>query len=396
MAVDGDGTDGGGGSQPPVKPAAKEKKEVPTLRLSQFPKNDHVSDDYEDLDLEYSSLVLGSLEKYLPTEILTAERIVKYLFMSDVLEKYITRGDLTMAKNRKEYRQNIISNYQPRFRELYNFDPKLLLLPPFRNAISENTEESIRRIISEPFPGVFVFQMFHPAFFQILLSEVENFRMWALRTMLKIKRPTSKSMYGVVLDDFGLDIMLNKLKEEFIFPLCKVLFPEVCGEMFDSHHGVVVEYGENRSVAELGYQIDDSEITLNVCLSKQFAGGELCFRGLRCKKHARAEAKPEETFDYSQIPGQAILYRGCHRNGARATTSGYRANMILWCRNSLFREMETYQKECSDWCGQCAHETKEKESQILAAKRKEMIKVEGEAKRSTDKPWLVYVRRSKK
>ncbi|XP_010479297.1 PREDICTED: uncharacterized PKHD-type hydroxylase At1g22950-like [Camelina sativa] len=396
MAVDGDGTDGGGDTQPPVNFAAEEETEMPRLWLSEFPNNEHVSDNYEDLDLEYSSIVLRSLEKYLPIEMLKAERIVKYLFMSDILEKYITWGDLTMAKNRKEYRQNIKSNYQPRFRELYDFDPKVFLLYSFRNAISENTEESFRRIISEPFPGVFVFQMFQPDFIQRLLKEVDNFRIWTFRTNLKIRKPTYKTIHGVVLDDFGLSIMLNKLMQDFIFPLCKVFFPDVCGEMFDSHHGFVVEYGENRNVAELGCQIDDSEITLNVCLSKQFEGGELCFRGKRCKKHARADAHPEEIFDYRQIPGQAILYRGCHRTGARATTSGSRVNMSLWCKSSFFREMETYQKDFSDRCGQCAHETKEKESQILASKTKEMIRIESGAKSSTDKPWRVYVRRSKK
>jgi len=63
---------------------------------------------------------------------------------------------------------------QPLSRELYNFDPELFLLPSFRKAISENTKESFRRIISEPFPGVLVFQMFQPDFFQKLIVEVTH------------------------------------------------------------------------------------------------------------------------------------------------------------------------------------------------------------------------------
>ena len=31
--------------------------------------------------------------------------------------------------------------------------------------------------------------------------------------------------------------------------------------------------------------MDDSEVTLNVCLGKQFTGGDLFFRGVRCEKH---------------------------------------------------------------------------------------------------------------
>lgn len=39
--------------------------------------------------------------------------------------------------------------------------------------------------------------------------------------------------------------------------------------------------------------MDDSEVTLNVCLGKQFSGGELFFRGIRCEKHVNTETQPE-------------------------------------------------------------------------------------------------------
>lgn len=40
----------------------------------------------------------------------------------------------------------------------------------------------------------------------------------------------------------------------------------------------------------------------------------------------------QESFDYDHLPGHAVLHRGRHRHGARATTSGHRANLIMWCR----------------------------------------------------------------
>lgn len=43
----------------------------------------------------------------------------------------------------------------------------------------------------------------------------------------------------------------------------------------------------------------------------------------------------QEIFDYSHVPGQAVLHRGRHRHGARATTSGHRINLLLWCRRYL-------------------------------------------------------------
>lgn len=38
-----------------------------------------------------------------------------------------------------------------------------------------------------------------------------------------------------------------------------------------------------------GFHVDDSEVTLNVCLGKQFTGGDLFFRGVRCDKHVNSE-----------------------------------------------------------------------------------------------------------
>ncbi|KAG7594504.1 Prolyl 4-hydroxylase alpha subunit [Arabidopsis thaliana x Arabidopsis arenosa] len=376
MAVEGEGA-----SQPPVTTtAAATTTERAIARLSRFPNMEHICDNYGDLKLEFSSSVLSSLEKYLPPEMLTANREAKAKFMSDILRKYISRSECFIAKLRNNYWQRINSEYKPLYRGWCNFDPELFLLPAFRNAISENTEESFRRIISEPFPGVLVFQMFQPDFFEKLILEVENFRKWAHETNFPIRRPNKTSKHGVILDDFGLDIMFKKLMEDFIFPICKVFFPEVCGAMFDSHYGFFIENGEDKD-AELGCRVDDSEITLDVCLRKQFEGGEISFVGTRCQKHYETNIKPEEVFRYYHTQGQAILHRGRHRHGARATTAScYRANMILWCRNSLFREMETYEKEFPGWCGQCAHEKKEKESQSLAAKRKGMIRIVGGGK----------------
>ena len=40
----------------------------------------------------------------------------------------------------------------------------------------------------------------------------------------------------------------------------------------------------------------------------------------------------QEMYDYTHIPGRAVLHRGRHRHGARATSSGLRINLLLWCR----------------------------------------------------------------
>lgn len=346
------------------------------LRLN---RNDsHESENYEDLELEFSPVLYGKLEQYLPASLLGVSRESKARYMEEILSRYVSTGERSRVQRHREYRQRIISSYQPLHKELYALNASDFFVPSFINAITENTEESLRNIISEPSPGVYTFKMLQPVFCEVLLSELEHFEKWVQEAKFRIMRPNTMNKYGAVLDDFGLESMLDSLMEEFIRPISTVFFPEVGGSTLDSHHGFVVEYGKDRDV-DLGFHVDDSEVTLNVCLGKNFSGGELFFRGVRCDKHVNSETQPEEILDYSHVPGQAVLHRGRHRHGARATTSGHRINLLLWCRSSCFRELRKYQKDFSGWCGECAREKKERQQQSIAAMKMELFRTNGES-----------------
>ncbi|KAH8487346.1 hypothetical protein H0E87_026057 [Populus deltoides] len=329
-------TGGGNGVVEPEKKPAPVI--VPSQRLRLHANKDHMPESYEDLQLDFCPSIFSSLEKYLPPNMLHDSREEKVKFMRDILLKYLPHGERTRAQKHREYRQKIISHYKPLKRELYTMHPVTFFVPSFMKAINDNTEDSLRSIISEPSPGVLTFEMLQPRFCELLVAEVENFEAWVNDTKFRIMRPNTMNKYGAVLDDFGLETMLDKLMDGFIRPISKVFFPDVGGATLDSHHGFVVEYGKDWDV-DLGFHVDDSEVTLNVCLGKQFSGGELFFRGTRCDKHVNTGSQPEEIFDYSHIPGRAVLHLGRHRHGARATTSGHRINLLLWCR-SLQRDEE--------------------------------------------------------
>ncbi|CAL2232420.1 unnamed protein product [Prunus armeniaca] len=336
-------------------------------RLRLNPNKEHKPDSYDDLhQLEFSPLLFSSLERYLPPTMLNGSRDLKLQYMRDILLRYSSESERTRVQRHREYRQKIISHYQPVHKELYTMQAAQFFVPSFLKAINENTEDSFRSIMAEPAPGIYTFEMLQPYFCELLLSEVETFERWVIETNFRIMRPNTMNRYGCVLDDFGLETMLDKLMEDFIRPMSRVFFPEVGGSTLDSHHGFVVEYGTDKD-AELGFHVDDSEVTLNVCLGKQFSGGELFFRGIRCDKHVNSETQSEEIFDYSHVPGHAVLHRGRHRHGARATTSGCRVNLLLWCRSSVFRELKKYQKDSSNWCGECQREKKERQRQSIAA-----------------------------
>ncbi|KAI4374485.1 hypothetical protein MLD38_012473 [Melastoma candidum] len=381
MSGEGNGVVTGGDRRhsPETRPMTSSTVTVATSqqRLRLNPNKDHKPESYEDLELEFSPAIFSSLERYLPPSMLGVERNEKVKFMREILVKYLPLGERNRSQRHREYRQKIMSNYQPLHREIYTIHPSTFFTPAFLKAIGDNSEEGYRSIMSEPSPGIFTFEIFQPRFCELLLSEVENFEKWVTEAKFRIMRPNTMNKFGAVLDDFGLEIMLEKLMENFVRPISKVLFPEVGGSTLDSHHGFVVEYGKDRDV-DLAFHVDDSEVTLNVCLGKQFSGGELFFRGVRCDKHVNTGSHQEEIFDYCHEPGRAVLHRGRHRHGARATTSGHRINLLLWCRSSVFREMKKYQKDFSSWCGECLHDKKDRQLQSIASTRSELLRKEGE------------------
>ncbi|PNY11083.1 putative PKHD-type hydroxylase [Trifolium pratense] len=287
-----------------------------TTRLLGSPRSDHMPDNYEDLPLDFNPLVFTSLERHLPPHVINLSKDVKAHYMSNILLRYLPHSERTRMQKQKEYRQKIILNYP-----------------------------------------------------------VDHFERWVHETKFRIMRPNTMNQYGAVLDDFGLENMLDKLMNDFIRPLAGVFFSEIGGSTLDSHHGFVVEYGTNRDV-DLGFHVDDAEVTLNICLGTQFSGGELFFRGVRCDEHVNTETQTGEIFDYSHVPGHAVLHSGRHRHGARPTISGNRINLILWCRSSAFREIKKYQREFPNWCGECRRKKKERERVSIAATKEELLKRE--------------------
>ncbi|KAI9120119.1 hypothetical protein K1719_008767 [Acacia pycnantha] len=322
-----------------------------------------------------SPFLFSSLEQYLPPDMLDAPRDAKLQYMKAILYRYSPESERTRVQRHKEYKQKIILNYPPLHKEIYTIHAENFFTPSFLKAIRDNTEESFRSVIAEPSAGIYTFEMLQPQFCEMLVSEVDHFERWVHETKCRIMRPNTMNHYGAVLDDLGMETMLDKLMNDYIIPLARVFFAGVGGPTLDSHHGFVVEYGIHRDT-ELGFHVDDSEVTLNICLGKQFTGGELFFRGVRCDEHVTTQPLSEEIFDYSHVPGRAVLHNGRHRHGARATTSGQRINLIIWCRSSSFREMKKYLKDFSSWCGECRRKKKERERLSIAATKQELLKRE--------------------
>eukprot|EP01129_Flabellula_baltica_P005512 TRINITY_DN2003_c0_g1_i2.p1 TRINITY_DN2003_c0_g1~~TRINITY_DN2003_c0_g1_i2.p1 ORF type:complete len:301 (+),score=64.19 TRINITY_DN2003_c0_g1_i2:207-1109(+) len=141
---------------------------------------------------------------------------------------------------------------------------------------------------------------------------------------LPLLRPNSMNNYGVVLADVGMDSIWLELLT-YLKPMFSVLFPE-CYEKLDEHHTFTVHYKMDRQ-KELDMHVDSSLVTINLCLGKQFKGGDLYFRG-------HAGSQEEENLFVEHSRGTALFHLGSHIHGATPITEGERMNLIIWYRST--------------------------------------------------------------
>ena len=108
----------------------------------------------------------------------------------------------------------------------------------------------------------------------------------------------------------------------------------------DHAHAYTVGYGAAEDAARnvtrraLIPHTDDAEVTLNVCLGAQFAGGRLKFHGLRTPATVHPMDLPrEDELAYAHELGRAVLHRGAHFHEVEDVTSGARHVLICWFKS---------------------------------------------------------------
>lgn len=128
-------------------------------------------------------------------------------------------------------------------------------------------------------------------------------------------------------------------------------FPLLGGADIDHHHSYLVEYGQELD-EDLGFHVDDSEVTLNLCLGEDFSGAELMLLGARCDVHRQTPVVGSEVIEVEHEPGQAVLHAGRQRHRVDPIRRGIRRNLIAWLRSASYRESEGEREpSCRPWCG---------------------------------------------
>ena len=208
----------------------------------------------------------------------------------------------------------------------------------------------------QSFPATFL-QQIHEDIYQFpLLSdgciekwrkELAHFRRWRELNDVDIMVPNSMNNYGLILSDLGAEEPFLQLMKEVISPIALHIYSDIINEPLTKLHPFVVEYGRH-SDRDLGFHVDASDVTVNLCLGDEFIGSELYFEGRRCEIHRQGLSRDQEKFYYAHIPHYAIIHTGKHRHGTIAIEKGSRRNIILWCS----MENPIDDSTCTHWCGE--------------------------------------------
>ncbi|TMW92136.1 hypothetical protein EJD97_013456 [Solanum chilense] len=300
-----------------------------------------------------------AMERYLPPHVRGKSIEEKVAYSDDILMQYApSQKEIEL----RDYRDKIISEYPRLHEKLYAINPTEVFVPSFIKAINEKTEDRFNNIISVPSPGILTFEIFQPEYCEMLVAEVNHFQTWIQKTDIRTEHRNNMNNM-TYLDDLGMEYMLQNLMDRFISPISKVFFTQVGGSTLNEHECVVECHTEGEN--ELAVLVDDTELTLNVCLGQQFLGGELCFQGVYCEKHVDTPTRPEDNFEYSHILGHAILYQGRNRHVSKVTTAGKRYNLVLGCKSAGFRQVCKQLGDFS-WCSECKQEKDRRNRELVS------------------------------
>ena len=145
---------------------------------------------------------------------------------------------------------------------------------------------------------------------------------------MKLRYPL---FFQILVNELGLDEgLIGPLRTNYLQDIARLLYPDWGGGQLDSQRAFTVTYRMQQD-KNLDYHFDDSEITLNVCLGKNFEDGALYFGNMR------TDTGSPKYCGYEHIVTHGVFHRGQHLHGALPITDGERYNLIIWMRSSAIR-----------------------------------------------------------
>eukprot|EP01063_Lacrimia_lanifica_P024222 TRINITY_DN3216_c2_g1_i1.p1 TRINITY_DN3216_c2_g1~~TRINITY_DN3216_c2_g1_i1.p1 ORF type:complete len:298 (+),score=59.41 TRINITY_DN3216_c2_g1_i1:50-943(+) len=189
--------------------------------------------------------------------------------------------------------------------------------PEVRGVWAAPSESALLSVLEETeVKDVFAFELFERVFCERLIEELEHLA----ASGIPIRRPNGMNRYGVILEDVGLGATVRHVAFKYLAPLAQSLYPEYINTNdVKEEFAFAIRYQEGEDVS-LAPHSDASAFTMNLCLGREFTGGDVVFY-------------PHDDVNGVHIPsrpGVALLHRGMLRHGATALRSGVRHNIVMW------------------------------------------------------------------
>ena len=205
-------------------------------------------------------------------------------------------------------------------------------------AAASAVNERLHALLHECVEGVYSFPFLTDDACAALVGEVDAYDASGLPTA----RPNSMNKYGLVLNEVGLEAAFDGLQRAVLQPVARLLFP-IEGASLDRHHAFVVQYQEGKDLG-LDMHTDNSDVTFNICLGREFEGAGLTFCGYMGQAHHRCF-----TYRHEHKKGHCVMHLGRRRHGADDISTGERLNLIIWNTNLAYRNSAT----CARTLGPC-------------------------------------------
>jgi len=222
------------------------------------------------------------------------------------------------------------------------------LLPQLRRNPSE-----ARHLMEEKGKNIFHGRLVTDDFCDVLMDRIHEYEIAHLNSGYK----SANSMHTNA-------ILTKELKlENFILTFVHAEISNIIGSVFDKEfnreihdvHSYVVRYeNEIQADRELGFHVDDSFLTINLCLNEGFEGSNLIFEGLRCPAHIDTPSRDSEHVQIRHQKGFMVFHDGKNRHFVNPIRQGKRYGLIIWCQNR--DEKATWfnahsSRQCMDFCG---------------------------------------------
>ena len=200
--------------------------------------------------------------------------------------------------------------------------------------------------------GVYIGKIFTDEFCEDVLERISHVD--AQANAARCIAANSMHWNALPAAQIGIEPLVGSLVELFDQDIAPNILPERLRLPIDDIHSYIVRYGHS-SDRDLGFHIDDSFLTLNICLNEGFTGSELVFEGERCPTHVDTHSSAHERLCVEHQKGSMVVHPGKNRHFVNWISSGERCNLIIWCQNEAERDRwfdSQNSGECLEFCGE--------------------------------------------